>query len=385
MLCLFARRGAHARTRRSASDRARLCLLASAARRRRLSNDIDDVAALLRTHHADHFAVWNLTERAYDYSKLDRAGTLFSPLFCVLTCVCCARLVPGAARGRGRRVDSVRDFLTRFFRCALQCARQVGRTTTRRRWRCSCKSCWRSKSGSRRTTSTLRVRCSCALCLLIHLLTRSLPCPALSRVCVVRCSHTLVSGALSQLPVLWPRFAGFVDILFAPFLSLLLNLNKQTKTKQQNNKKTKKQQHKTLKFLLVVLTLLRFVPLSLAGKGRTGLVIACLLYYLGKCSTMDAALRCFAERRSKAAKGVRQLAQLRYASYFERALSAPIQPQSRRLRLVALTMRGAPAFEQYYSQASFWFLFFFFSGTDLLVLFLSMPVCYRLYTHFLLM
>jgi hypothetical protein len=35
-------------------------------------NDIEDVAQLLRDNHAEHFAVWNLTERPYDYAKLDR-------------------------------------------------------------------------------------------------------------------------------------------------------------------------------------------------------------------------------------------------------------------------------------------------------------------------
>jgi hypothetical protein len=39
-------------------------------------------------------------------------------------------------------------------------------------------------------------------------------------------------------------------------------------------------------------------------------------------------------------------------SYLERALTAPIQLRQRRLRLVALTMRVAPAFEQYYTPSS---------------------------------
>jgi hypothetical protein len=67
---------------------------------------------------------------------------------------------------------------------------------------------------------------------------------------------------------------------------------------------------------------------------------------------MSAALRLFAERRSKTAKGVRQLSQLRYAYYVERALTAPVQLRERRLRLVAITMRTAPAFEQYYTPSS---------------------------------
>ncbi len=89
-----------------------------------------------------------------------------------------------------------------------------------------------------------------------------------------------------------------------------------------------------------------------AGKGRTGLVVACQLFYAAQCPSMSAALRLFAERRSKTAKGVRQLSQLRYAYYVERALTAPVQLRERRLRLVAITMRTAPAFEQYYTPSS---------------------------------
>lgn len=90
----------------------------------------------------------------------------------------------------------------------------------------------------------------------------------------------------------------------------------------------------------------------LAGKGRTGLVIACQLFYHAQCSSIRAALQLFAEQRSQRGKGVRQLGQLRYAAYVETALRAPRLLPRRRLRLRKLTLRHSPAFEQYYSNAS---------------------------------
>lgn len=43
----------------------------------RAGNDIDLVAALLRSRHAGHYMVWNVSEEGYDYS-------LFQDQVCVL-------------------------------------------------------------------------------------------------------------------------------------------------------------------------------------------------------------------------------------------------------------------------------------------------------------
>jgi hypothetical protein len=100
-------------------------------------NDIDDVAALLRcvkekkkkkkkknrfdrvfffsrNHGAQHYAVWNLTERGYDYAKVKSITRTF--------------------------VSLCRSLVSPFSSTRL-CVRLVGLITMRRRFYCCCKFC----------------------------------------------------------------------------------------------------------------------------------------------------------------------------------------------------------------------------------------------------
>ena len=52
------------------------------------------------------------------------------------------------------------------------------------------------------------------------------------------------------------------------------------------------------------------------GKGRTGLIIVCYLFFCGMYSEVDKCLEHFARARSAKGKGVTQPSQLRYARYF---------------------------------------------------------------------
>eukprot|EP00949_MAST-11_sp_MAST-11-sp1_P004413 g4413.t1 len=57
-----------------------------------------------------------------------------------------------------------------------------------------------------------------------------------------------------------------------------------------------------------------------AGKGRTGVIIACFLMYSGAAASAEEALSIFAERRSHIGIGVQVPSQRRYVHYFERVL-----------------------------------------------------------------
>eukprot|EP00298_Acanthocystis_sp_HF-20_P011689 c19518_g1_i2.p1 GENE.c19518_g1_i2~~c19518_g1_i2.p1 ORF type:complete len:248 (-),score=51.70 c19518_g1_i2:27-770(-) len=64
-----------------------------------------------------------------------------------------------------------------------------------------------------------------------------------------------------------------------------------------------------------------------AGKGRSGMMISCLLIYLGICQTANEALQYFSARRTKQGSnwiGVQSPSQLRYVQYFEKVIQSKI-------------------------------------------------------------
>jgi len=83
-----------------------------------------------------------------------------------------------------------------------------------------------------------------------------------------------------------------------------------------------------------------------AGKGRTGFLICCYLLYNGFSPNADHALRYFAVRRTKNAKGVTIPSQLRYVHYFEKILQLQKEnkkiPDRNPLILTTVTIHGIP-------------------------------------------
>lgn len=82
----------------------------------------------------------------------------------------------------------------------------------------------------------------------------------------------------------------------------------------------------------------------LAGKGRTGTVIASFFLYCGLVKSLDDGLNFFAYRRSVNNWGVTGPSQLRYTTYFENILMREQMPQIEARRLLKITMNGVPEY-----------------------------------------
>jgi len=80
----------------------------------------------------------------------------------------------------------------------------------------------------------------------------------------------------------------------------------------------------------------------IGGKGRTGLIIVCYLFYNGLHLDMDKCLEHFAERRSAKGKGVTQPSQLRYVRYFCGVMSGKLHISPRPLKLSSLSVGPIP-------------------------------------------
>lgn len=83
----------------------------------------------------------------------------------------------------------------------------------------------------------------------------------------------------------------------------------------------------------------------LAGRGRTGTVIACYLTYCGMFDNGSEALDFFARKRSITNRGVQQPSQRRYVQYFSEILHGRL-PKPGRLRLKRLVMYSIPVFDK---------------------------------------
>lgn len=87
----------------------------------------------------------------------------------------------------------------------------------------------------------------------------------------------------------------------------------------------------------------------MAGRGRTGTVIAAFLLYIKMFSTTQQALEFFASRRSAINEGVQVPSQKRYVEYFRQIVQSnvtiPVVPEAKKLRLKCILMRPTPAFD----------------------------------------
>ncbi|EGG20132.1 pleckstrin domain-containing protein [Cavenderia fasciculata] len=82
----------------------------------------------------------------------------------------------------------------------------------------------------------------------------------------------------------------------------------------------------------------------LAGKGRTGTVIACLLLYGGLFDNSEDAMRYFAVKRSSNNFGVTGPSQIRYTQYFSNIYFGNQAPNQKALFLRSITMHTIPKF-----------------------------------------
>eukprot|EP00011_Vannellida_sp_DIVA3-517-6-12_P008018 CAMPEP_0114615288 /NCGR_PEP_ID=MMETSP0168-20121206/6089_1 /TAXON_ID=95228 ORGANISM="Vannella sp., Strain DIVA3 517/6/12" /NCGR_SAMPLE_ID=MMETSP0168 /ASSEMBLY_ACC=CAM_ASM_000044 /LENGTH=426 /DNA_ID=CAMNT_0001826357 /DNA_START=74 /DNA_END=1354 /DNA_ORIENTATION=+ len=80
----------------------------------------------------------------------------------------------------------------------------------------------------------------------------------------------------------------------------------------------------------------------LAGKGRTGTVIACYLSYIGEIADPVKALKFYGEKRSHIAKGVSYPSQRRYVRYFDDVVSRRVPCQPSPLVLETVVVKGMP-------------------------------------------
>lgn len=85
----------------------------------------------------------------------------------------------------------------------------------------------------------------------------------------------------------------------------------------------------------------------MAGRGRTGTVIAAFLMYIKMFQAADDALAFFASRRSSTNEGVQVPSQIRFVEYFSDMIlnannSIPVVPVPKKLKLKSIIMRPVP-------------------------------------------
>lgn len=171
-------------------------------------NHIDDVANMLNKYHKNHYMIWNLSDKQYDYSKFDDN-------------VCCV-----LATFKNKQTNLHRSLNLVFL------------TTTLRLWIC---------------------------------------CLKLYSPCIIGWKLTLRT---SQLCIVW-CVAEFFPFYFAYLLRK-------------------------------------------GGKGRTGTVICCYLYFIGLFQDSSEAMEYFAQKRSKIENGVRQPSQRRLVCIFVLLISTNV-------------------------------------------------------------
>eukprot|EP00949_MAST-11_sp_MAST-11-sp1_P001651 g1651.t1 len=82
-----------------------------------------------------------------------------------------------------------------------------------------------------------------------------------------------------------------------------------------------------------------------AGKGRTGMIISCLLLKLGLAESANAALRMFGEKRTQDGKGVTIPSQIRYVHYYSKRLEEGAWREPRKFILKHVRLITVPNFD----------------------------------------
>eukprot|EP00026_Physarum_polycephalum_P002971 Phypoly_transcript_02980.p1 GENE.Phypoly_transcript_02980~~Phypoly_transcript_02980.p1 ORF type:complete len:760 (+),score=184.73 Phypoly_transcript_02980:180-2459(+) len=92
----------------------------------------------------------------------------------------------------------------------------------------------------------------------------------------------------------------------------------------------------------------------IGGKGRTGLIVVCYLFFCGMYAEVDKCLEHFAHARSQKGKGVTQPSQLRYVRYFCGIVSNKLQMSLNPLILTKVSVGPVPkgfyVFVEFYPQ-----------------------------------